>query len=383
MKTMIESISAALALGLLTASFPLAAHAAGEPASAAKKQLLPDDEAQAWTEVATAAKPPTRPAEWRENRPSRAQYQDWMEEQAEVQTVAADKAAEFIARFPKSEHFAAARKLQISSLSQASMLGKRDRDAELAKLINAAAADMSIPEADRFEFRLTKVRIDAGKIVQANPDAGKKAYCDGLLALQKEFPRNERIYSMLLSMAGGEEGDLGKKLAQIVASSPDAPAKLKARAQDIVDGKVFGAARNIGKPIAIKFTAVDGRGVDLAKLKGKVVLLDFWATWCHPCVVGIPRVKETYEKYHDQGFEIIGISFDNAGEKDKLIQFTKDKGMTWPQFYDGKGWENEFGQQFNIHSIPAMWLIGKDGSLADADARADLDSKVAKLLEAK
>jgi len=57
--------------------------------------------------------------------------------------------------------------------------------------------------------------------------------------------------------------------------------------------------------------------------------------------------------------------------------------MTWPQFYDGKGWENEFGQQFNIHSIPAMWLIGKDGSLADADARADLDSKVAKLLEAK
>jgi thiol-disulfide isomerase/thioredoxin len=134
----------------------------------------------------------------------------------------------------------------------------------------------------------------------------------------------------------------------------------------------------IGKPLDIKFTAVDGRAVDLAQLKGKVVLVDFWATWCGPCVGEVPHVKEAYEKLHPKGFEIVGISLDS--DKSKLENFVKEKGMTWPQFFDGKGWNNEISTKYGIHAIPAMWLVDKKGNLHDTKGRQDLATKVEKLL---
>ena len=138
------------------------------------------------------------------------------------------------------------------------------------------------------------------------------------------------------------------------------------------------AAPNVGEPVEIKFTSLDQKPVDLAALKGKVVLIDFWATWCGPCVAELPHVKAAYEKYHSQGFEIVGISFDS--DEKKLRDFTKAKGMEWQQYFDGKGWKNDFGTRFGIHSIPTMWLIGKDGKVQDLNGRGDLEGKVAKLL---
>jgi peroxiredoxin len=128
----------------------------------------------------------------------------------------------------------------------------------------------------------------------------------------------------------------------------------------------------------IQFTAVDGRSVDLAKLKGKVVLIDFWATWCGPCVGEVPNVKKTYDQFHSKGFEIVGISLDK--DKDKLTDFTASHKMEWPQFFDGMFWQNKYARQFAIESIPAMWLIDKKGNLRDMDAREDLNGGVQKLL---
>ena len=133
------------------------------------------------------------------------------------------------------------------------------------------------------------------------------------------------------------------------------------------------------KPLDLKYTAVDGTAVDLATMRGKVVLVDFWATWCPPCRGEVPNVVAAYTKYHDQGFEIVGVSLDQ--NKDSLLAFTKEHGMVWPQYFDGKGWQNAIATNYGINSIPRMWLVNKQGMVVDTEVvRGSLAQQVAKLL---
>lgn len=144
-------------------------------------------------------------------------------------------------------------------------------------------------------------------------------------------------------------------------------------------------------PLEMKFTAADGRAVDLAALRGKVVLVDFWATWCPPCREEIPNLVATYEKYHAQGFEIVGISFEQAPDAtnparrqktgEQMLAFTRENRMPWPQYYDGTYWENPYGRKYGIRGIPAMFLVDKDGRVVSTNARGKkLESEVKRLL---
>jgi thiol-disulfide isomerase/thioredoxin len=137
----------------------------------------------------------------------------------------------------------------------------------------------------------------------------------------------------------------------------------------------------VGADFDLKFTALDGREVDIAKLRGKVVLVDFWATWCGPCIAEFPNVKDVYERYKDKGFEIVAISLDSERDRQKLIDMSAEKGVTWPQHFDGKGWKNEFAEKYSIRGIPAMFLIDKEGRIASDNARGKrLEAEVKRLL---
>jgi thiol-disulfide isomerase/thioredoxin len=139
----------------------------------------------------------------------------------------------------------------------------------------------------------------------------------------------------------------------------------------------------VGKPAKIfKATTTEGSAIDFpASFKGKIVMLDFWAMWCGPCVGELPNLTAAYNKYHAQGFEVLGVSLDRMGDDQKLANFTKKNQMPWAQIFDGKYWQAEVAALYSVHSIPAAYLVDGDTGLVIANTNLR-GAALAKTIEA-
>jgi thiol-disulfide isomerase/thioredoxin len=249
---------------------------------------------------------------------------------------------------------------------------------------HAAAVKAAPKHPTRWDAALFEVMVERAREMAGVPAPQKSTVTlDDILKAEDAKPSTKSQASLVrvmtaLETAEAPGGDTAGWIAQAEAHLKDFPAEPM---NQMVAGKVksMQAAADLkSKPLELKFTAVDGKAFDLASLQGKVVLIDFWATWCGPCVAELPNVIKAYQELHPKGFEIVGISLDQ--DKEKLLAFVKEKGMEWPQYFDGKGWQNEISTKYGISSIPAMWLVNKKGLVVSTNARGGLEETVVKLL---
>jgi thiol-disulfide isomerase/thioredoxin len=121
----------------------------------------------------------------------------------------------------------------------------------------------------------------------------------------------------------------------------------------------------VGKPIKLTGVTLKGSSFDLTSLRGRVVVVDFWATWCPPCRAELPNLKSLHERYNSQGLEVVGVSLD-VNQKE-LSSFVRKANLPWTQLVWQKPgpnpWENPFVSQFRISAIPDTLLINREGSV--------------------
>jgi len=314
---------------------------------------------------------------------SRDEMMNYMQEVGKRSVEAADR---ILGGQPSAELVVRAAKLRLESLMLLGRLGDEAAAAEM-KTYAAELVKGPSPELARDAERILVV-ADAQAMFSSRDLTGGPAIIERTAALLQADPDDGETASLAMQLAGVfEQMPDGEPLAaeSLRTFGPLLAKSSNPQIQEMATS-LAGTLRRLslpGNPMQITGTLLDGQPFDQAALAGKVVLVDFWATWCGPCVAEVPNMLEQYEKYHDRGFEVVGVSLDE--DRDAVLKFVKDRKIPWPILHEqgeGAGWQHPLATFYGISGIPQMILIGRDGKVVTLNARGPaLEEKLAELFK--
>jgi tetratricopeptide (TPR) repeat protein len=210
----------------------------------------------------------------------------------------------------------------------------------------------------------------------------EQSFEDAVVALQKaiELSKGKVVkayYNLGFALIkSGKEQEGVAVLKQFLELDPGASEASQARA-------VIANLKMVDAKVAPGFAVKSHNGRDLAldKFRGKVVLLDFWASWCIPCRIDMPEVRKIWKEYGGDHFAIIGINLDSS--RSSFESYMKEEGISWPQYYDGLGWGNKISRLYGVYAIPHTVLIDQDGVIQATGLRGqDLAVRIGELMTA-
>jgi len=251
----------------------------------------------------------------------------------------------------------------------------REREARLAAEV-ARAADAPVALRELFAGK----KVSALVLPYTNgtlPPDWEARLVPPIESLAADFPAGSAAFVYFARLTGAVEAQFPAAMPALVERMIASP---NARVRELGERRRAVLAA-LARPLDLAFTALDGRRVDTREWRGRVVLVDFWATWCVPCIDAMPKLKELYAKYHSQGLEIINVSVDQASARPALERLVARLELPWPQAFDGKGPATEFAVRYGVQPIPHVLLAGKDGMIAAVNPRGErLESEIRRLL---
>lgn len=301
---------------------------------------------------------------------SEQEQAEFAEKLLKTMNEAADR---LLAAKPSEKQAAEAYQFKMRALELLTQLGDSSAEKKLVKAIDAARADERTAVVGAgWQYAIQRLQrqweeLSAGK---------RRAFKKEVLAAVNEGGPNPIDVSIVRTVADGFERVDEEFVAELLAEAvplfkESKDAKVK---RALADSNLEGLMRRLnllGNTMEVTGTLLDGKPVDWKSYRGKVVLVDFWATWCGPCIGELPNVLEMYEAYHDKGFEVIGVSLDDTPEAAE--EFIAERKIPWssifPKNEKDRSWNHPLAQYYGISGIPTAILVDKDGKVVSLNAR--------------